>query len=146
MNNYNHRYRKKEPYHKILNNYEKGFLSAALDTDGGVYIYKMKRKHFPYWQIIIKMAFYNNSIQYLDKIQQILGTNNNYVHSNKNKCLTLAYYSNTCRVILPQIELVIKEGIRKKALKMLELLEKGKNKTLRNEEYRNKLLNIYLNK
>lgn len=110
---------------KELNGYERGFIEASIDTDGGIYLERKKNT----LHIAVRIRFFNNSKEFLDKIQEILGTNKNYVRrkGSRNKNLILGYSNNDCRWILPQLKLVIKEEKRKIALELLESIRNGNN-------------------
>ena len=111
---------------KTLNDYEKGFIECFIDTDGCIVFGNKKSQSY----ISIQLVFSNNSRNILDKIQEIFNSNKNYTvykTSAGNNHYVLVYQANTCRWILPQLKLVIKEEKRKLALEILNV-RKGINR------------------
>lgn len=98
---------------KIFNDYEKGFLSAFIDTDGCISINKVKSQSNTNrnrkWQIRIRIRFTNNSIELLNKVQDIIESNKSPHKQSNCKAYDLVYEANDCRWILPQLSLIIKE-------------------------------------
>ena len=130
---------------KILTDYEKGFIEASIDTDGSILLYNAKVKITKKgWSPRIILVFYNNSIQFLDKIQKILGTSKNYIKKksniSKNINYELRYHHADCRCILPQLRLVIKEKRRILALEILEFIKHGTNQYTITPEYKKRIL------
>ena len=126
---------------KILSEYEKGFIEAAIDCDGSLSLIKdtyhkdhgyrkrMKRGYY----IRITMSFSNNSLELLGKIQDILESNLTPALAKGTKNYNMVYRHTVLRWLLPQIELVIKEQRRKIALQILDLLETDQREPNREE-------------
>lgn len=110
---------------KELNEWEKGFVSAFIDTDGGIYLDKRTNTVSNF---NCKMVFFNNSKELLDKVQDILGSNKRYqIKYNNKSSYELRYYGKDMRWILPQLELVVKEKKRLAVIEFLNYSIKGSN-------------------
>jgi hypothetical protein len=105
---------------KELNEWERGFISAFVDTDGGIYLSRRKGRESGYLK---RLVFFNNSKDLLDRVQEILGTTKNYQVKNGNG-YELRYYGGDMKWILPQLKLVLKEHRR---LTMIEFLKHSNN-------------------
>ncbi len=123
---------------KELNEWEKGFISAFLDTDGGLYLIKRRDRESSYY---CRMIFFNNCKELLDKVQNILGLEKNYQIKNGNS-YELRYYGKDMRWILPQLELVLKEHKRLTIIDFLDHLNKGSNQ-FSDKEIKEKLFQKY---
>lgn len=124
-----------------LSEYEKGFVEAFIDTDGYIQVGRHKKpKSKRGWEVLIRLRFSNNSIQILEKLQNILGCGCIYeqqITSGGNKHYVLQITQNGCRQILPQLKLTIKEDKRKLALQILDLI---RNKRIISKELYEKTL------
>ena len=99
-----------------LEGYDKGYIEAALDTDGSIGIYHIKGKNK--FSPRVKTSFYNNNIDLLWKIAKILGKGRPY--STMRNVWQLDYHNQDSYEILTQIELVVKEKKRFIALEIIE--------------------------
>ena len=127
---------------KNLSKYEQGFIEGFLDTDGSIFVCKTERKtkYRRKWVIRVYVTFVNNSKDLLEKVKNILGleqkniligqkatimkapTNSKEYHTKDTFRLSLSH--SEIRELLPQIELVLKEKKRQKALVILDYLSK----------------------
>lgn len=110
-----------------LNDYEKGFIEAFIDTDGSITIGKPRRKEIiPH----ISVRFSNNSKEILEKVMKILGIRKNLqTHSKKKRhCYTLLLSRRESVALLKQIKLVVKEDRRKAILELYEYVDECREK------------------
>ena len=104
-------------YLKKLNDYEKGFIEAFLDTDGGIYL--AKGKHIKQGVVV---TFFNNNRKLLEKVVKILDLKDPVFVEKKNKNISYELRIRQVAIVKPlleQITLVIKEKRRKIALELL---------------------------
>jgi len=120
---------------KPLSDYEKGFIEASIDTDGSIGLSKKQQGI-----IVIELSFSNNSLEYLDKIKQMLNTTNKSVLKKGTKNYTVKVGVTTMKWLFPQIKLVVKENKRIVALKMMDIKNTYHSKGIKNpDEYRKKM-------
>ncbi len=102
------------------------------------------------WVPRVRVIFFNNSIEFLNKIQRILGINKNFVkkYNKKNKNINyelrlspneLRLSPNEMRELLPQLRLVIKEKKRILVLKLLNEQKGNRNQNTNNNKHEYKL-------
>lgn len=95
------------------------------------------------WVPRVRVIFFNNSIEFLNKIQRILGINKNFVKKynkkNKNINYELRLSPNEMRELLPQLRLVIKEKKRILVLKLLNEQKGNRNQNTNNNKHEYKL-------
>lgn len=119
---------------KLLTDYEKGFLEAAVDGEGTISLY---RNHNRCWhsqrgfQWTPYVALTNTNLSFLQKIKEICGGGRLYLRASRNplrnqKALHI-YEMNRgiMRGILPQLSLVVKEKQRRLLLEALGLAIHG---------------------
>jgi len=128
---------------KKLNDYERGFIEAAIDSDGGIYLDSLGKKRTGISRLA-RVKFFNNSVEFLEKIQKILGINKTLKLQNKKlkrKCKVLQLGQKETKALLEQITLVIKEKRRIVALKFIEYKENAgpMNKATCTSEYRKRI-------
>lgn len=111
----------------MLTEYEKGYLSAIIEGEGYLSIYRRKSKG-----LMIRIGVSNNSFELLEKIKKIVG--GGYIIKKYNKKFKSNSYEwranpNILRKILPQINFSIKnkEEKREKILLYLNKIKKGIN-------------------
>lgn len=134
-----------------LSQYEKGFVEAFIDTDGSIYLSKVKRIRGKGYTPKIALDFSNNSIKILEKIKEILNQEHRKLTLKKgSKNYKISFRHGIIRKLFPQIRLVIKEDKRKKSLEILKHLEnaaiggRGKINTLEYQEKMDKLVEDFL--
>jgi len=132
-------------YKKKLNEYEKGFLSCFLDTDGYISLSKVKRKKYKTgkgWHPSYMMGFCNNNIDLLKKIENIIGYEGRYVKKKGSSNWSLRYGKREIiRGILDQIKLIVKEKRRILLLEYFYLADHRLEQS--NNDYERKLFTIF---
>jgi len=119
---------------KKLTRYEIGFLEGVIDSDGCLTSYRLKpnksethRRNRQSFKLRLSIA--NNSIELLNKIQDIIGESGSIVVKHDNRYKTTSYelkYSHTVlRWLLPQLRLVVKEDRRVIFIQVLELIKQS---------------------
>jgi len=103
----------------MLDAYEKGFISAFIDTDGSICLNKVKNRKTPQ----IAVYFSNNSIELLEKVRDMIGLDRPLIHHKGTKNYSLRYFNKKASELLKQVELVVKEKRRKAALELADYLE-----------------------
>ena len=132
---------------KILSDYEKGFLEGIIDADGCVSLYKKRyykdKGHGSAkrgWTPSIKVMIANNSIELLQKIQNIINEKGMIAEKRKKGYkkinYELRYSHDVCRWLLPQLRFIVKEERRILALKILSHI---KGNTRGDDAYEKKL-------
>jgi hypothetical protein len=130
---------------KQLTDYERGFIEGVIDSEGSITLNKNKlmlRKSRRGWTPNIRLEIVNNSLDLLNKIQRILGTNITPVLKKGTRCYKIALRHSVLRELFPQISLVIKENRRLLALELMNTLRVGINKYTNSDEYENRIQEI----
>jgi len=110
-----------------LSEYERAYLECAIDAEGNISCTKAKDKrclrgfYYKVWS-----GFSNTSPDFLMKLDDICDNEGNWSlvkskRKNVNDTFHLYLGANTCRWVLPQLSLVIKEELRILALEALRL-------------------------
>ncbi|MCE7734700.1 MAG: hypothetical protein GPJ54_07480 [Candidatus Heimdallarchaeota archaeon] len=120
---------------KVLTEFERGYLSASIDTDGSLSLYKNKSKAYRGWKAEISLSFSNNSVSYLTRICDMIGSKVKLVEKKNSKNYKISFRHNVLRWLLPQLELTIKENRRLYAIKILNHFKKGINQHTNTSEY-----------
>jgi hypothetical protein len=125
---------------KKFNEYEKGFLEAFIDTDGGIYATKRADGGTVY----LHVTLFNNCKELLDKVQMIIGSNKNYIKKEYKDRYNyeLRYHGKQAAKILKQLNLILKEPRRKLLIQMSDLMGTNHN-TKENMEKIFELYNIF---
>lgn len=127
---------------KSLSDFERGFLSLAIDTDGSFYLIKVKSTTKRDWKIEISLSFSNNSQEFLNFIQNIIGSDLKLVRKKGSKNYKISYRHKVLKWLLPQLELIIKENRRKIAIKILNHLNIGINQYNNTAYYESELISL----
>jgi len=104
---------------KRLDDWERGFLSAAVDTDGSIYMSNPVASN----TFDLRINFSNNDKTLLQKILDILDLDLKISRKkgSKNHVITLSHY--VLRWLLPQLTLVVKEWKRKIGISYLDVID-----------------------
>jgi len=130
---------------KQLTDYERGFIEGVIDSEGSITLNKkvlMLRKNKRGWTPNIRLEIANNSLEFLGKIQEILGTNIKPVSKKGSRNYKIALRHKVIRELFPQICLIIKENRRLLTLELLSTLKIGINKYTNSAEYENRIQEI----
>jgi hypothetical protein len=114
----------------ILTSYERGFLEAALDSEGYIGLYKRPsntryRKRTFTWHLEVGIS--NTNVYFLEKIRGIVGNGGVSIHQNNKSgnakpAWSYRFEHSRLRVLLPQLRLVVKEQQRLLAIEFLALV------------------------
>ncbi len=111
---------------KILTQYEKGWLEAAVDGEGSISISFQKQKTSPRPNIRVIMSISNTNRDFLVKAQHLFGAGSichKTPDGNRKGAFVLSVHARMIREILPQLDLIIKKRQKELALETLSLLE-----------------------
>ena len=114
---------------KILTEYEKGWLDAAIDFDGCISLLKKHWQEYTEYASVtyhIQVTIVNTKIASLEKAKQILDSGGicPYGGSNPrhNQSYQYRFSTSVLRFVLPQLRLTIKEEQRLIALAVLDIV------------------------
>jgi hypothetical protein len=113
---------------KVLTDYERGFLEAAIDFEGCIGLYKKRRDTAKGFSWIVTVFVGNTNKEILAKIKNMCGGEGTITRHSIPLRGTREYYTyrlpvDTCKLILPQLHLTIKEEQRLLMIDALDYLE-----------------------
>lgn len=127
---------------KNLSEYERGYLSASIDTDGSLSLYKNKSKAYRGWKAEITLSFSNNSEKYLIRLCNMIGSRVKLVKKKNSNNFKISFRHNVLKWLLPQLKLTIKENRRLYAIEILNHFRKGINQHTNSPEYEKRLQDL----
>lgn len=100
-----------------LSDYERGFLEGVIDGEGCIGLYKKKRDNPKGFSWIVTVKISNTNKAFLEKAKMICGNKGAISLCSPAFNATRDFYDyripvDTCKVILPQLRLIIKEEQR----------------------------------
>lgn len=97
-----------------LNSYEKGFISAFIDTDGSICLDNVNTRKTPR----IAVYFNNNSIELLERVRDMIGIEKSFKLKKGSRNYALVYYRAQAVELLKQVKLIVKEHRREVAIEL----------------------------
>ncbi len=110
---------------KHLTDYERGWLEALIDSEGCIYFNVGNfQERYLRWRATVQVG--NKNRELLEKALRIVGSGslNSYnPKGNRNYAWQLTWHAATVRVLLPQLDLIVKREQKRLILVALEILE-----------------------
>jgi hypothetical protein len=108
----------------IFTDYDQGWLSAIIDGEGNLSLYKSKRKNFKYkYSYVPRICVGGKCLELMERVIEIVG-HGCIIQNKKSKVYNVDISANGCRKILSNINLIEKRDRRILLLEALKILER----------------------